>query len=71
MTLVIALERTLAIYVIFPHFIIFKRLYVVILLGLGFWESLIHVLIGLGVLGLYIHAYNLQKRQLLLIIEFY
>ena len=56
------LECAWGIYVSFLHFIIFKRRYVIILLGLGFWESLIRVLIGLGVLRSYIHAYSLQKK---------
>jgi hypothetical protein len=57
-----AIECTRDNYINYCLFIIFERRYVIILLGLGFWESLIHVLIGLGVLGLYIHAYSLQKR---------
>ena len=72
-----ALDRTRdcaqahTIYVIFPRFIIFKRHHVIILLRLRFLKSLIHVLIDLGVLGLYIHAYSLQKRQFMLFIDIY
>jgi hypothetical protein len=77
---VIALKRTQGIYVIFTHLIIIIKfllgllsLYFIFYLYyvfIRFKESLIRVLIGLEVLELYIHAYSLQKRQFMLIIDF-